>query len=50
MPTVRLRGAADYDSQTSTANTDISLAREFQKHISDPTRAHILLNHGKDIK
>ena len=50
MPTVRLRGAADYDSQTSTANTDISLEREFQKHISDPTQAHGLLDHGKDRK
>ena len=48
MPTVQLRGAADYDSHTSTANTDISLEREFQKHISDPTQAHGLLDHGKD--
>ena len=36
--TVTLPGEADYDSQvetnTSTANTDIILAREFQENIS----------------
>ena len=51
MPTVQLPGAASYDSQmtmnTSNTNTDISLAREFQKHISSPTRAYGLLDHGK---
>ena len=40
--TVQLTGVADYNSQmamhTSTANIDISLEREFQKHISDITR------------
>ena len=35
---------------TSTANTDINLGREFQKHLSDPTRAYGLLDQGKDIK
>ena len=52
MRTVKLPGAEDYDSHmemhTSTTNTDISLARESQKHISDPTRAHDLLDHGND--
>ena len=41
MTTLQLSGAAAYDLHmaihTSTANTDISLAREFQKHLSDPT-------------
>ena len=32
------------------SNTDICLSRGFQKHISDPTRAHGLLDHGKDRK
>ena len=54
MTTVQLSVAADYESQTgkhtSDANTDISLAREFKKHISDPTQAHYLLYHGKDRK
>ena len=54
MTTVQLHGASDYDSQMAmnilTANTDISLAREFQKHILDPTWAHGLLDHGKCIK
>ena len=31
-------------------HTDISLAREFQKNISEPTQAHGLLDHGKDRK
>ena len=35
---------------TSTANTGISLAREFQKHISDPKQAHGLFDHCKDRK
>ena len=50
MTTLQLPDAADYKSQmamhTSTANTGISFAREFQKHLSDPTWAHGLLNHG----
>ena len=54
MTTLQLPGAAAYDSymsmHTSTENTDTSLAREFQKHLSDPTRAHSLLDHGKDRK
>ena len=41
MTTVKLPGAESSDSQmaihTSTSNIDISLSREFQKHISDPT-------------
>ena len=54
MTTVHLPGVEDYDSQieihNSTANKDISLARELKKHISDPTRAHVLLDHNKDRK
>ena len=49
-----MTGAAAYDSQvvihTSTDITEISLAREFQKNVSDPTWSHGLLNNGKDIK
>ena len=52
MKTVQLPGTADYGSQmemhTSTAYTVISLAREFQKHLSDPTLAHGLLDHVKN--
>ena len=51
---VQLPGSVSYDSQmkmhTSTASSDISLARIFQKHLSDPTRAYGFLDHGKDIK
>ena len=54
MTTVQLTNTAAYDSHmvihTSTANTDICLERKFQKHISDPTWAHGLLDHGKDRK
>ena len=54
MTTVQLPGVAAYDSQmvmhTSTTNTYISLAWKFKKNLSDPTRAHGLLDHGKDRK
>ena len=54
MTNVQLPGAEDYGSHmamhTSTANTDISLAREFRKHISDSTWAHGLFYHIKGIK
>ena len=49
--TVQLTSNAASDSQMemhiSAANIDISLEREFQKHLSDPTRANGLLGHGK---
>ena len=54
MTTVQMPGEEAYDSQmamhTSTENTYISLAREFQKRLSDPTRSHGLLRCGKDRK
>ena len=54
MTTVQMPGASAYDSQmaihNSTANTDIILAREFKEHLSDPTWAHGLLDHGKERK
>ena len=54
MKTMQLPGVADYDSHmemhTSTANADIILAREFKRHLSDPTREHGLLDHSKDRK
>ena len=54
MTTVQLPSASDYDSHMSiyisTTNIDISFSREFQRRLSDPTRAHGLLDHGKDMK
>ena len=54
MKTVQLLDAAAYDSQMTmhilTVNTDISLAREFQKHLSDLTWEHGLLDLGKYVK
>ena len=47
---MKLPGAEDYYSQmaihNSTTNTYISLAREFQKNISDTTQTDSLLDHG----
>ena len=52
--TVNLTSAATNDlwmvMNTSTSNTDISVSREFQKYISDPTRAYGLIDNGKDRK
>ena len=54
MTNVKLPSAAADDLHmvihTSTRNKDIRLAREFQKYISEPTRAHGLLDHDKDRK
>ena len=54
MTTVKLLGVAVYDSKivinTSTLKMDIILERELQEHLSDPTRVHGLLDHGKDRK
>ena len=52
--TVQSTSAATNDSQmvmyTSISNKYISIAREFQKHLSNPTRAHGLIDHGKYSK
>ena len=54
MTTVKIPGAVTNDSQmvmlTSRSNTDISLSREIQKHISDPTHANQFIDHEKDRK
>ena len=54
MTNKRLPGAAAYDSQmamnTSTENIDISLASEFQKHLSYPAHTNVVIDHGKDRK
>ena len=51
---VQLPGAEDYESQmamhTSTENIEISLASKLKKRLSDLTRAHGLLDHGKERK
>ena len=48
---VQLPDAEEYDTQmvinTSTVNTDISLAREFQKNIFDPSRKNGVMDQGK---
>ena len=54
MTTVQLPGAPNNDSRmvmnTVMSNTDISIETVFRKHISDPTRAHELIYHGKYSK
>ena len=51
---LKLPGVATNNSQvvmhTSMSNTDISIARLFQKYLSHPTRAHDLIDDGKDRK
>ena len=51
---VQMPCSEGYDSQmtihTLTSNIYISLARESQTHVSDPTLAHGLLCHVKDRK
>ena len=51
MTTVHLPGTVPNDSHmvmhTAIINADISLARVFQKHLSDPKRAHVFIDHGK---
>ena len=52
--TVQLRGETTNDSHMamhiSMSDTEISLARVFQKYISDPTCAHVLIDNGKYSK
>ena len=54
MKTVQLPGESTNDSYMAmynkTSNADISLARAFQKHISDPTCSYGFIDHGKDRK
>ena len=51
---MQLPGTATHDSHmvmhTTMSNTYISLVRVFQKYISEPTRAHLLIDNIKDRK
>ena len=50
--TLQLPGSGTTNSQMamykSSSNTDISLAKEYQKHILEPRRTHGLIDHRKD--
>ena len=54
MTTVQFPNAAKNNYQIImdilTKNADISLAKEFQKNLSDPSHANGLIYHGKDRK
>ena len=51
MTTVQLPGEntnySHMEIHTTMSNTDISPARVFKNHLSDPTRANVLIDHGK---
>ena len=51
---VKLPCSEAYESHmeihTSTVNKDISLEREFEKNLSEPTRKHGVMDQGKDRK
>ena len=52
--TVQMPSVAAYDTHremhTSTVNKDISIAREFKKQISDPSRKHGVIYQVKERK
>ena len=54
MKNVKLPGVATNNSHivmyNKMSNSDTSLARSFQKHLLDPTRAHGFIDHGKYSK
>ena len=54
MKTMQLTGAATNDSHmvihNAINNTDIIIARVFQKHLLNKARAHGFIDHGKDWK
>ena len=51
METVQLKGARSYDTQmvmnTGTRKPDVSLASEFQKHMSTAERKHGVIDQAK---
>ena len=51
MVTLQLPGSKTFDAQmevhTSTQNTDVNLAQEFQKHLSNESPKHGIIDHGK---
>ena len=51
MDTVQLLGSKRFDTQmavhTATKNTDVSLAQEFQKHLSSESLKHGIIDPGK---
>ena len=54
MVTVQLLGSKKFDTQmaghTLTKNTDVSLALEFQKHLSNESHKHGIIEHRKQKK
>ena len=52
--TVKLYGSKRFNTpmivHTATQNTDLSLAQEFQKHLSNAPRKHGILDHKKNFK
>ena len=54
MDTFQIPGSERFDTKmsahTSTQNTDVSLALEFQKHLSNASQKYIILDNGKQKK
>ena len=54
MATVQIPGSKRSDTQmsvhTSIQNTYVSLAQEFQKHLSNESRKHVIIDHVKHKK
>ena len=54
MSTVQLSGSERFDTQksvqTATKNTHMSLAQEFQKHLSNASHKHVILDNGRHKK
>ena len=54
MATVQLTGSKFFDTQTkvhtAAQNTYVSLALEFQKHLSNESHKHGIIDNGKDKK
>ena len=54
MATVQLPGSKQFDAQipvhTSTLNTDVGLSLGFKRHLSNESRKHGFIDHGKHKK
>ena len=54
MATVQIPGSKRSDTQmsvhTSIQNTYVSLAQEFQKHLSNESRKHVIIDHARHKK
>ena len=54
MDTAQLPGSKQFDTQMEvhieSKNTDMILAQEFQKHLSNESRKHVIIDHARHKK